>query len=102
LVLWPVHEASLAYIPCNLILIFSWYAKLMKTCMLGIANLIKMHCSCVVFLSKKPRLPHITWKDTVTRDVKPMDVAWDGICLKAIVRGDWTECAAHCAIHWKN
>jgi len=46
--------------------------------------------------------PRITWKDSVLRDIEPLDTAWDDVCLNAVYRDEWNEWTARCASHWKN
>jgi len=43
--------------------------------------------------------PCITWKDTIWRDIEPMDMVWDVVCLKAIDRDEWKEWTVRSASH---
>jgi len=43
---------------------------------------------CCGFLMKKTNdgQLHITWRDTVWRDIEPMNTAWENVCLKTVDR----------------
>jgi len=46
--------------------------------------------------------PRITWKHSVWRDIEPIDMAWDDVCLKPIDGDEWKGWTARCASHEKD